>query len=252
MRIFLVRHGESQFNTNPSICMELADHDIGLTDLGMEQSQIVGKFLKDYLKIKPPGYNPFVEDILNNFNKIFLKEDLNTSRLKVKLWHSPYKRTRETAQIISGILGDKVLETKEDVLLCEHQLGLFNGLNDYEKKALFPKEYECYDLQRKNKGQFWARCPMGESAFDVACRINSFISKLKIDEENGIIDHIIVGHGTTLKVMNMIWMNHPYEWFVTPFHLKNCAVRVMQESGVTTIGGVSNSSKVEGWVHDGF
>lgn len=251
MRIFLVRHGESQFNSNPSICMELPDHEIGLTSLGMEQSQTIGKFLKDYLKNKPPGYNPFVEDVVNNFNKFFFKEDLNTSRLKVKLWTSPYKRTRETTQIISGMLGDKVLSIQEDVLLCEHQLGLFNGLNDKEKKKLFPKEYECYDLQRKNNGRFWARCPMGESPFDVACRINSFISKLKIDEEHGIIDHIIIGHGTTLRVFNMVWMNHPYEWYESDVTMKNCTVRVIQESGIV-IGGINNLNKTESCIHDGF
>lgn len=251
MRIFLVRHGESQFNADHSICMKLPDHEIGLTTLGMEQSQKVGRILNDYLKkTPPPGYNPFVEDFVNSFAKMFLKEEVNHN-MKVKLWYSPYKRTRETAQIISGILGDKVIDKKEDILLCEHQLGLFNGLNDEEKKSKFPKEYECYDLQRKVNGKFWARSPMGESSFDVACRINSFITKLKLDEEQGIIDHIIIGHGTTLKVFNMVWMDHSYEWYDNDPTMKNCEVRAMQQSGIT-IGGVSDLNKFEGCIYEGF
>lgn len=78
MRIFLVRHGQSQSNVDPGINVAVADHAIQLTEEGHVQAEEAGKFLasyfETYLRILPT---------------------------RVRLWHSPYTRTRQTAAQIS-------------------------------------------------------------------------------------------------------------------------------------------------------
>ena len=75
MRIFLVRHGESITNVDPSIYASMPDHAIPLSDDGITQSIEAGRFLDDYLGALPRDGAHFA----------------------VRMWASPYRRTRQTA-----------------------------------------------------------------------------------------------------------------------------------------------------------
>ena len=72
--LYLVRHGESTQNVGVDKELRIPDHAVPLTPRGWEQAQKAGEFLGLILMGKAP-------------------ED-------VAMWVSPYRRTRETAEVI--------------------------------------------------------------------------------------------------------------------------------------------------------
>lgn len=244
MRIFLIRHGESQANVNADVHQMIPDHDIALSSDGMDQAQKSGHVLKQYLKEHLPqlGATAMAQaasGLFQNLGAILSKDqnafkqmqDAQSQMMKARLWNSPYRRARETSQIIGGIIDEHVLDRMEDVLLCEQQFGLFDGLGKDLPKEKFPEEAKCFAHQRQANGKFWARFPMGESPFDAACRIRQYFGTIKRDEDDkGISDHIIVCHGTVLKLFTMMWLHRKYEWFEDEPCPGNCAIRLIEKN----------------------
>jgi broad specificity phosphatase PhoE len=67
MRIFLVRHGESEGNVDHSVHERMADHAISLSDHGMHQAFRAGQFLYSELNkinINVKKLNSEMEEIL--------------------------------------------------------------------------------------------------------------------------------------------------------------------------------------------
>jgi broad specificity phosphatase PhoE len=253
MRIFLIRHGESEANLDHGINKIIPDHDIPLSMLGMEQAQEAGRFLNKFFKDHPA--EEFVQNVLadNIFGTIMsmagqqgkdiikMKKDMS----KIRLWNSPYKRARETASVIGGLINEHVKDTREDVLLCEQQFGLFDGMNDNEQRENFPIENACFMKQKGANGKFWARYPMGESAFDVSCRLRQFNGTLNRDDDEGIRDHIIVCHGSVSRLFVMTWLHYKYEWFEEERNPGNCSIRLIDNAGQS--GYVDKGYIFGGW-----
>lgn len=244
MRIFLIRHGESQANVEANLHQLVPDHDIALSADGMEQAQEGGHTLKKYLQEHPAQIGSAAvaqaaSGLIQNLGAL-LTQDQNALKqmqeaqkqmTKARLWNSPYRRARETARIIGGIIDEHVLDRREDVLLCEQQFGLFDGIPQEEQAVKFPEESKCFEHQKKSNGKFWARFPMGESPFDTACRLRQYFGTIKRDEDDkGIADHIIVCHGTVLKLFTMMWLHKKYEWFGAEPGPGNCAIRVLERA----------------------
>jgi len=82
MIIYLVRHGESMSNINKAVHKTTADHEIPLSPNGISHAQIAGRFIREHLERKEVAYP------------------------KVRLWTSPYRRTRQTADEIAIELHD--------------------------------------------------------------------------------------------------------------------------------------------------
>lgn len=266
MRVFLIRHGESQANVDGKVRQSIPDHDIALSSRGMEQAQEAGHLLKRFLKENPPqpGTNQaaqqMAQQLMGNLFKLAGQSghdlgQLQSDMFKARLWNSPYRRVRETARIIGGVIQEHVLDTKEDVLLCEQQFGLFDGIPPEEQAEKFPNESKCFEHNRSQNGKFWARFPQGESAFDTACRLRQFFGTIKRDEENGIHDHIIVCHGTVLKLFTMMWMHYKYEWFGAEPSPGNCAIRLIDrgsERGYVDKGYIFGGHRNgKAWRYDG-
>lgn len=201
--IYLVRHGESLANIDHGVYKVTPDHAIELSEAGRNQASEVGKKLSILLP--------------NNI----LSENL-------RIWTSPYKRTRQTAQLILNSLNNRYPsqnQIKEHINLCEQQFGLFDGLTDEELKLNFPLEYANYDLAEKHEGKFWARMPLGESRFDVAIRVQqAFDTFYREAKHNKIENIIVICHGVTLRAFVMQWFNLPYEWFENQPNPKNCDI----------------------------
>src|SRR5260221_559508 len=193
MRILLVRHGESQSNVDYNIYKNTADHDIALTDRGLEQAEYAGEFLKAFYEkefadlldpnksnsektkdslskmMKGQGYSGEFGDILTGlFDKVSKNfggfENFSGELApKIKMYNSPYRRARQTAEAIKRVMGGLLAENQEDVLLGEQNYGSHNALENEEYAVLFPKEAECYN-QVKNSpgGKFFARAGQGE------------------------------------------------------------------------------------------
>ena len=153
--IYLVRHGQSTANVNKAVHYELPDHAIPLSDLGHRQATAAGQAL----------------------NNIINFEELEAG--KIRIWTSPYLRTRQTANDLEAALHPHIRELlaprSENIALCEQQFGLFDGIEDEDLPNRFPLEHAHYKLAEDHEGKFWPRMPMGESRFDVAMRVLSLI-----------------------------------------------------------------------------
>src|SRR5512140_554251 len=104
MRILLVRHGESLGNVDPTIHATTADHAVPLSARGVDQAREAGRAVAaHYAKV------------------------LGDERPHVRLWVSPYKRTRQTADALMETAGAWITDRVEHILLCEQQFGLFDG-----------------------------------------------------------------------------------------------------------------------------
>ena len=145
MRILLVRHGESLGNVDPAVHTTTADHAVPLSERGHEQAREAGRIVAENLRAT------FVDD-----------------RPHVRLWVSPYQRTRQTADELMSTAGDFITDRVEHILLCEQQFGLFDGISEHDLPERFPAEFAYYDMLCRFGGKFWARMPQGESRFDVA------------------------------------------------------------------------------------
>lgn len=217
MNIYLVRHGESMSNLNKDVHKTTADHQIGLSAGGVSHVQHASRLIRDHLvrdKIRASGILP------------------SMPKRHVRLWTSPYRRTRETADEIERELGSWINDRREHALLCEQQFGLFDGLSDEELQERYPDEYAHYKKCEDHGGRFWARMPLGESRFDVACRVHQAFGTFHRDhDKHGIRTIIVVCHGVTMRPFVMMWCHLSPEWFDAEPNPKNGAVRLIS-SGV--------------------
>jgi 2,3-bisphosphoglycerate-dependent phosphoglycerate mutase len=206
VRLLLIRHGESMGNVDPAIHRHTADHAIPLSPRGREQARAAGDHIARFFEARHGEARPHV-----------------------RLWTSPYRRTRETADGIAEVARDWITDRREHVLLCEQQFGLFDGIPDEELPSLFPHEWAHYRKQERFEGRFWARYPLGESRFDVATRVYQAFGSFQRDLEQGVRDHVVVCHGVTLRAFLMMWCHLTPEWFEAEPNPHNCAIRLLEE-----------------------
>ncbi len=202
-----MRHGQSIANVDPSVYATTADHAVPLSELGREQAREAGEFLRE--RFASRGYQD----------------------RRVRLWTSPYLRTRETADGIATACGSLITDRREDILLCEQQFGLFDGVPDADLPRLFPQEHAHYQKHERHEGRFWARMPLGESRFDVALRIRLFFGTIQRDaEKNDLHTVVVVCHGVTLRAFVMSWLHLTPEWFEDEPNPANCAIRLIEDN----------------------
>lgn len=207
MRVILVRHGESEGNVDPLLHATTADHAIPLSARGHDQAREAGRHL-----------DRLFHDRYGSVGR----------RPKIRMWVSPYKRTRETSLAIQETAGAWIEDVHEHVLLCEQQFGLFDGIPIEDLPQRYPDEYAHYDRALRFEGRFWARMPLGESRFDVAQRVHQAFGTFHRDAaEHGIRDIIVICHGVTLRAFVMMWCHLSPEWFEAEPNPHNCAIRII-------------------------
>lgn len=205
VKIFLIRHGESMQNTGENKKLMLPDHKIWLTEAGKEQAEKCGEFLENYCK----------ENAI----------DLSNSTMFL----SPYDRARETAKIINEHL--HISDVKEDVMLIEHQYGLFDNVDDGDYEIKFPNEGAYYNRYYNNEGKFYAKFPQGESPLDVTIRARIFMETLFRDVNEGKENFFIVSHGTTIRAFLLSYFHYSPEWFAKEPNMINCSIRLIDKNG---------------------
>ena len=207
-RIFLVRHGRSTANDDINVYKTTADHAVPLSENGVAQADRAGEFLSRYL----------IDNVL-------------LESTKIRLWTSPYNRTRQTSDGIMKHCGSLVESRHEHINLCEQQFGLFDGIPDEELSLRYPEEYKHYQLCQEHEGRFWARMPMGESRFDVAVRVHQAFGTFHRDcDKHDVRNVIIVGHGVTIRAFIMQWLHLTPEWFDNELNPKNCSIRLIEKN----------------------
>jgi 2,3-bisphosphoglycerate-dependent phosphoglycerate mutase len=210
MRILLVRHGQSRANVDNSENVRVADHAIELSDDGHEQARTCGAFLRGWFEQNLRGPD--------------------RSRAKIRLWHSPYTRTRQTADHLQAACSEWLLDRKEHLLLAEQQFGIFDGLSDDERADKYPDFHAYYEKCKRFEGKLWPKMPLGESRFDVAQRVHQSFGSFKRDEDrHGIDTIVVVGHGTVNRAFVMMWLHLPYEWMHREPNPLNCSVRLIEQ-----------------------
>ena len=140
--------------------------------------------------------------------------------------HSPTKRARETALIVSNILTEKPkfssLIVKYDESLLEIDSGDLEGMffNEMKEKYLtiFRDWYSHCPIKLKS-----AQFPGGESFEQAVVRANNFIGRLPTKNAyNG--DLLIVGHGGMNSIIAALLLGIKPEEFFGAVHFGNCGL----------------------------
>lgn len=185
-RIYLVRHGQSEGNINPSLYFEKFDCDIGLTMQGKADAVKSG------------------HRIIELTDKIYHRDQerprLDISRFEV--FHSPYLRAQETANgIISTLLVNpnySVEEIHETPLVREREWGSLRDIVVHGMKT--ESHFNFY--YRPDGGESFADCYQRAAIF-----YQWFLSTSKYE------NNIIVAHGE----FNKLLLHHILEWKVEDF-----------------------------------
>lgn len=169
-KIFLVRHAQSESNHDVSVLTEKTNIGVHLTQKGVLQAREAGLSLAQYH---------------------------NETKESIKIWNSPYFRTRETASHIKEALKKQNIsfDEEESIYICERQFGLLD--DNPHSHLTHPEEHNHYKLHANNKHDFWARPPLGESPFDMCLRLDAFIRTVL--NEKPYDNHIIVSHGAAIR-----------------------------------------------------
>jgi broad specificity phosphatase PhoE len=184
IRIYLVRHGQSEANLDKTVNARLPDHHVALSPEGVRQAEAAGKFLADAL----------------------------TAGARLRILCSPYVRARQTGAAIEAELtrAGFTFDTREAIELRELQFGLFDGIADEDLPRLFPREYEHYEKHKQFAGEFFAPMPLGESRCNVADRVKGVFGTIlrdaSADRPNPISDFIVVSHGVTIHAVDAIFV----------------------------------------------
>lgn len=179
-KLILIRHAESdrnkallgeKFIKDPKLMNAIGnipDHKVGITENGKRQA---------------------IETSKKIFNK-YGNPDI--------VFHSGYKRTKETAKFIFENC-DKKVETVEDLSIRERENGYTHILLEEEKNSHFPYLQKYWDIV----GGLFSRPVGGESLVDVIeNRINPFL--IKIFEEHQNKNIFLVTHGRVIQCMRII------------------------------------------------
>ena len=176
-QIILVRHGQSIGNLDKSVYAHTPDFKLHLTGKGQEQIEKSGNIIKGLI-----------------------------GESKVYFYVSPFKRTRETYNIIKNQFDlNYIIGTREDPRIREQEWGhRIDNVLDYQKIQDFRDSYST----------FYYRFPDGESCADVYDRVSSFLDTFYRDMHKFVHDApVIVTHGMAMRVFIMRWFHWTVERF---------------------------------------
>jgi broad specificity phosphatase PhoE len=200
--IFLIRHARSL--RNEGLAADEPDCNVRLSDAGLVQAAEAGKFLSGFLDAR------------------------GIPAKSLRLWTSPYARTRETRDIMMPHIERHVMDSREDILLTEWNFGLFDGLEMDERHEKYPVEAEHYDQSVAKHGKFYARPLNGESWQDVCVRVRQLFGTIVRDSEKQsrpVRNIAVISHGLALRAFVMMWMHHPVEWLMSEPNPNNASIR---------------------------
>lgn len=173
-RIVLVRHGESQGNEDERIYERVPDHALELTTRGWDQARFAGETLRE----------------------MFDGEH-------VRVFVSPYRRTRQTFQALG--LDPALTVVEEEPRLREQDWGNLQDTEDIREQC---KTRDLY-------GHFFYRFTQGESGADAYDRVGAFLESLHRDfgDPGFPPNALLVTHGLMMRLFCMRW----FHWSVEEF-----------------------------------
>lgn len=162
--LFLVRHGESEWNRAGRI---QGQADSPLTEQGVQQAHAIGECLAQVL-----------------------------GAVTFTMYASPLGRARQTAAVIAGYLGRESEDIYVDERINDFNLGEISGYPGWDKVAQDHPELARLRLQDPHR----FHPPNGESGADMDGRLRAFLSELADDGAAALI----VSHGVVNKFIRSI------------------------------------------------
>jgi broad specificity phosphatase PhoE len=218
LRIFLVRHGESETNVDHHVYDTTADHAVKLTPRGKKMAEDAGRYLRNFLT-RTFGSKRNVDH-------------------HIRMYVSPFRRTRETAEGLIRSLNDCgeqwIDSVRESTLLAEQDWGAKEGTGRVAEEK-YREELERNNIKSKCGGRFWCRMPNGESPFDVCLRISAFFPDLlmaanvETAERRAVKTVIVVSHGITIRSFLTNWCRYSPEWFQESVNPPNCSIQLVED-----------------------
>ncbi|CAF0738715.1 unnamed protein product [Rotaria sordida] len=203
-RIFLIRHGESQANVDPTLCARLADSRVELTERGHQQALAAGEKL---------------HSIIGNES--------------MYVYMSPYQRSKQTwMNIRKAFSSSQILTEREDPRIREQEFG---NIADLQKR---PYELE----EQKSCGHFFYRFSCGESGADVYDRASLFLDTLFREMDSGhhypTQNIVVVSHGLFMRLFLMRYFRWTSEELDKSKQFANCEIcQLTKVNGVYTLDG---------------
>ena len=195
-RIILIRHGESEGNTDRNVYSRKPDYALLLTLKGVQQANDAGAEL----------------------SKLVGDENM-------EFYVSPLFRTKQTFQQIAKNFPEEQYTWKEEPRLREQEWGHLRSL----------EQCHAVDKERDAYGTFYFRIPDGESAADVYDRVSDFFNTLFRDfaKNNFPQNAVMITHGMTIRLFLMRWFHYIVTEFEELCNPPNCGIIVMelQENG---------------------
>jgi broad specificity phosphatase PhoE len=190
-QIILVRHGNSEGNADRERYATTPDHALNLTTEGEQQALQAGQEIKQLI-----------------------------GEETVRVYLSPYTRTRQTYQQISQSIAPSVDRVLEDPRLREQDWGHLRPSDQNEEIS----------QQRDNFSTFYYRIPDGESGADVYDRISTFLETMHRDFEEPDYppNALIVTHGFAMRLFLMRWFHWSVEEFENLRNPRNCEIVVIE------------------------
>lgn len=207
MKIFLVRHGESEFNLS-NWYMPKKDSTIELNDRGIKQANDAGDALR----------------------KILESEEYKNRNIKVLV--SPYVRAKRTFEEMNRHLDIEPSRVFEEDLIVEQSYGLFHGFKELKYNMdKYPNEYLRYiDIVEKT-GEYYTPKYGGESDFDVVVRAKTLIEAIHREARDENIDIlIIISHAAFLKCFVKSFFRHTMEWYENEPLPGNCSIQLIDNN----------------------
>ena len=180
-RLYIVRHGESAGNVareaatlagDRRIDLDVRDVDVPLSDLGVQQSDALGRWFASLPDDRTPNIS----------------------------LTSPYLRARNTAEIVAssaGLSKDKYTLVVDE-RLREKEFGILDRLTKVGIEAYHPDQAEF----RRLLGKFYHRPPGGESWCDVILRLRSATEMMSREYCGERV--LVVGHSVVVLCMRYL------------------------------------------------
>lgn len=204
MKIYLVRHGQSELNQSCEDGGSDVIHNemlVNLTEKGREQAERAGKALADIVKDKT-----------------------------IRVFTSPYNRAKQTAEIVMNTAGLSGISIKEDDMLIEFRYGLYQSTyTDEERLKKYPGRFKETLETRSKMNRFFTPFYLGDSILDVETRCVNFINRMEIENIKKPVDCvIIVAHGGMIKSFIKAYARLGMQEFENLGFPENCSIQLLE------------------------
>lgn len=212
MKLYLVRHAESEGNINKAKYFEKLDCDISITLKGQAQAVKSGDRIMD------------LNDHIVHKNDPDYPYPSKNPPYRFDMFYSPYKRARQTADIIHGQItnfeGYHIENYREMPLLIERNWGSLRDIVEAGKKT-------------EDHFNFYYRPDGGESFLDTYQRVVLF--DMWLNSNTKCENNIVVAHGEFNKLYLMYllgWSVKEFEKYKTP---KNGEVFLIEDGKLSSL-----------------